>query len=104
MTRPMTGPPGGFTDRARLNYALLGKQITYEQYQEFGNALTKAFTAKPKHLTHVECAAHEWQAVADRLEHEADVNCGYETPDDTLDHRAEVWHRFAHTTHALEEA
>ncbi len=56
MTRPMPGPPGGFTDRARLNYALLGKQITYEQYQEFGDALTRAFTARPKRLTDAECA------------------------------------------------
>ena len=102
MTRPMPGPPGGFTDRARLNYALLGKQITYEQYQEFGDALTRAFTARPKRLTDAECAAEFWRAASDfrdRLRHGLagdDLNPEWG--------RRLIWHRFARTPHALEEA
>ena len=102
MTRPMPGPPGGFTDRARLNYALLGKQITYEQYQEFGDALTRAFTARPKRLTDAECAAEFWRAASDfrdRLRHGLagdDLNPEWG--------RRLIWHRFARTPHALEES
>ena len=102
MTRPMPGPPGGFTDRARLNYALLGKQITYEQYQEFGDALTRAFTARPKRMTDAECAAEYWRAASDfrdRLRHGLagdDLNPEWG--------RRLIWHRFARTPHALEEA
>lgn len=55
-------------------------------------------------IDQIHAAAHDWQALAERLEHDADVNCGYETPDDTLEHRAEVWHRFAIHPHGLEEA
>lgn len=101
MTRPMPGPPGGFTDRARLNYALLGKQITYEQYQEFGDALTRAFTARPKRLTDAECAAEYWRVEAEILYFDPEV-----------DHlawsqavsRQEIINRFAAHPHALEEA
>ena len=102
MTRPMPGPPGGFTDRARLNYALLGKQITYEQYQEFGDALTRAFTARPKRLTDAECAAEYWRAASDfrdRLRHGLagdDLNPEWG--------RRLIWHRFAAYPHALEES
>ena len=102
MTRPMPGPPGGFTDRARLNYALLGKQITYEQYQEFGDALTRAFTARPKRMTDAECAAEYWRAASDfrdRLRHGLagdDLNPEWG--------RRLIWHRFAACPHALEEA
>ena len=102
MTRPMPGPPGGFTDRARLNYALLGKQITYEQYQEFGDALTRAFTARPKRMTDAECAAEYWRAASDfrdRLRHGLagdDLNPEWG--------RRLIWHRFARTPHALEES
>ena len=102
MTIPMPGPPGGFTDRARLNYALLGKQITYEQYQEFGDALTRAFTARPKRLTDAECAAEYWRAASDfrdRLRHGLagdDLNPEWG--------RRLIWHRFAACPHALEEA
>ena len=102
MTRPMPGPPGGFTDRARLNYALLGKQITYEQYQEFGDALTRAFTARPKRLTDAECAAEFWRAASDfrdRLRHGLagdDLNPEWG--------RRLIWHRFAACPHALEES
>lgn len=107
MTRPMPGPPE-------------------DCYCRFGNATcqeceTRGYpyswglcpgcvlhngrsVSHHKRLTDAECTAHYWQALAERLEHDADVNCGYETPDDTLEHRAEVWHRFAHTPHALEEA
>ena len=100
MTRPMPGPPGGFTDRARLNYALLGKQITYEQYQEFGGALTRAFTARPKRLTDAECAAEYWRAASDfrdRLRHGLagdDLNPEWG--------RRLIWHRFATRPHALD--
>ena len=100
MTIPMPGPPGGFTDRARLNYALLGKQITYEQYQEFGDALTRAFTARPKRMTDAECAAEYWRAASDfrdRLRHGLagdDLNPEWE--------RRLIWHRFAALPHALE--
>ena len=112
MTRPMPGPPGGFTDRARLNYALLGKQITYEQYQEFGDALTRAFTARPKRLTTPECAAHEWQADAEleRAAHNLDddyynphrfrLRAEYERRLDEWD----TWVEFTLRPHALEEA
>ena len=102
MTRPMPGPPGGFTDYARLNYALLGKKITYEQYQEFGDALTRAFTARPKRLTDAECAAEYWRAASDfrdRLRHGLagdDLNPEWG--------RRLIWHRFATRPHALEEA
>ena len=114
MTRPMPGPPGGFTDYARLNYALLGKKITYEQYQEFGAALRMAFTARPKRLTDAECAAHEWQAkwrwlgsvysgtpvLPSGLVVDADpIEVTRE-----LDRHKHTWHRFATRPHALEEA
>ena len=118
MTRPMPGPPGGFTDRARLNYALLGKQITYEQYQEFGAELTRAFTARPKRLTDAECAAHRWQAASTlglALYAPAEV-LGVDIPEDgnmyswerpdaePLNRAYDAWHRFATHPHALEEA
>ena len=101
MTRPMPGPPGGFTDRARLNYALLGKQITYEQYQEFGDALTRAFTARPKRLTDAECAAEFWRAMNET--NSASLNNCPECPgcqaivDEEL-----TWNRFAIYPHALD--
>lgn len=112
MTRPMPGPPGGFTDRARLNYALLGKQITYEQYQEFGDALTRAFTARPKRLTDVECAAEFWRAatVSERARAAQAIT---RDPGDYLSvakgflaaSREQItWHRFATHPHALEES
>ena len=99
MTRPMPGPPGGFTDRARLNYALLGKQITYEQYQEFGDALTRAFTARPKRMTDAECAAEYWRAVANLLAappHSSEMLSARE--------KKRVCANFATHPHALEEA
>ena len=99
MTRPMPGPPGGFTDRARLNYALLGKQITYEQYQEFGDALTRAFTARPKRLTDAECAAEYWRAVANLLAappHSSEMLSARE--------KKRVCANFATRPHALEES
>ena len=99
MTRPMPGPPGGFTDRARLNYALLGKQITYEQYQEFGDALTRAFTARPKRLTDAECAAEYWRAVANLLAappHSSEMLSARE--------KKRVCANFATHPHALEES
>ena len=112
MTRPMPGPPGGFTDRARLNYALLGKQITYEQYQEFGDALTRAFTAKKKHLTDVECAAHEWQAkwrwlgsvYSDTPILPSGLVVGADPIEVTreLDRHKRTWERFANHPHALD--
>ena len=103
MTRPMPGPPGGFTDRARLNYALLGKQITYEQYQEFGDALTRAFTARPKRLTDAECAAEFWRAMNETnsaaLNHCPDcLGC------QAIVNEELTWHRFAIYPHALEES
>ena len=106
MTRPMPGPPGGFTDYARLNYALLGKQITYEQYQEFGAALRMAFTARPKRLTDAECAAEYWRAEAHFL---LDLH-GYEYERDPVpaDHNFVKWLetcvRFDTCPHALEES
>ena len=118
MTRPMPGPPGGFTDRARLNYALLGKQITYEQYQEFGDALTRAFTARPKRMTDAECAAEYWRAtsvLALALYAPAEV-LGVDTPSDghmyswerpdsePLNREHDTWDRFATRPHALEES
>ena len=118
MTRPMPGPPGGFTDRARLNYALLGKQITYEQYQEFGDALTRAFTARPKRLTDAECAAEYWRAtsvLALALYAPAEV-LGVDTPSDghmyswerpdseSLNREHDTWDRFVTRPHALEES
>ena len=118
MTRPMPGPPGGFTDRARLNYALLGKQITYEQYQEFGDALTRAFTARPKRMTDAECAAEYWRAtsvLALALYAPAEV-LGVATPSDghmhswerpdsePLNREHDTWDRFATHPHALEES
>ena len=94
MTRPMPGPPE--------KYQLLGPMVIV---WEGGNGYYyHPSLMDAKRLTDAECTAHYWQALAERLEHDADVNCGYETPDDTLEHRAEVWHRFAHTPHALEEA
>ena len=117
MTRPMPGPPGGFTDRARLNYALLGKQITYEQYQEFGDALTRAFTARPKRLTDAECAAEYWRALRDDEWEDYDMLDGYGPPNIdpwgkewwprsgiANEDRLNTWRRFARTPHALEEA
>ena len=107
MTIPMPGPPGGFTDRARLNYALLGKQITYEQYQEFGDALTRAFTARPKRLTDAECAAEYWRAEADEMVHSYtwyDSEFRDEEADDAYAHIRATWHLFARTPHALEES
>ena len=112
MTRPMPGPPGGFTDRARLNYALLGKQITYEQYQEFGDALTRAFTARPKRVTDAECAAEFWRAatVSERARAAQAIT---RDPGDYLSvakgflaaSREQItWHRFATRHHALEES
>ena len=105
MTRPMPGPPGGFTDYARLNYALLGKKITYEQYQEFGAALRMAFTARPKHLTAEGCAAHYWQAEADEMVHLYtwhDSDFRDEEADDAYAHIRATWRRFKDTPHALE--
>ena len=99
MTRPMPGPPGGFTDRARLNYALLGKQITYEQYQEFGDALTRAFTARPNRMTDAECAAEYWRAVANLLAappHSSEMLSARE--------KKRVCANFATRPHALEES
>ena len=120
MTRPMPGPPGGFTDRARLNYALLGKQITYEQYQEFGDALTRAFTARPKRLTDAECAAEFWRAYRDNEWGGHTLPDGYGPPNyctpgagrparwvldpDMLEDCLNTWRRFAATPHALEES
>lgn len=102
MTRPMPGPPGGFTDRARLNYALLGKQITYEQYQAFGDALARAFTARPKRLTDAECAAHYWQA-SYHLARPLAANTFVPTPEwDRTRQEVTTWHRFATRPHALE--
>ena len=107
MTRPMPGPPGGFTDRARLNYALLGKQITYEQYQEFGDALTRAFTARPKRLTDAECAAEFWRAEGDHClaseGYDIDWFSGDLLRDEDIacDVHA-TWHRFATRPHALD--
>ena len=103
MTRPMPGPPGGFTDYARLNYALLGKQITYEQYQEFGAALRMAFTARPKRLTDAECAAEFWRAMNETnsaaLNHCPDcLGC------QAIVNEELTWHRFAIYPHALEES
>ena len=117
MTRPMPGPPGGFTDRARLNYALLGKQITYEQYQEFGDALTRAFTARPKRLTDAECAAEYWRALRDDEWEDYDMLDGYGPPNIdpwgkewwprsgiANEDRLNTWRRFARAPHALEES
>ena len=102
--RPMPGPPGGFTDRARLNYALLGKQITYEQYQEFGDALTRAFTAKKKHLTDAECAAEYWRA-SYHLDIPLATRTFVLTPEWVRDlYRTTTLHRFATRPHALEES
>lgn len=107
MTRPMPGPPGGFTDRARLNYALLGKQITYEQYQEFGDALTRAFTARPKRMTDAECAAEFWRAEGDHClaseGYDIDWFSGDLLRDEDIacDVHA-TWHRFATRPHALD--
>ncbi len=107
MTRPMPEPPGGFTDRARLNYALLGKQITYEQYQEFGDALTRAFTARPKRLTDAECAAEFWRAEGDHClaseGYDIDWFSGDLLRDEDIacDVHA-TWHRFATRPHALD--
>ena len=107
MTRPMPGPPGGFTDRARLNYALLGKQITYEQYQEFGDALTRAFTARPKRMTDAECAAEFWRAEGDHClaseGYDIDWFSGDLLRDEDIacDVHA-TWHRFATHPHALD--
>ena len=104
MTRPMPGPPGGFTDRARLNYALLGKQITYEQYQEFGDALTRAFTARPKRLTDAECAAEYWRA-SYHLDIPLATRTFVLTPEWVRDlYRTTTLHRFATRPHALEES
>ena len=106
MTRPMPGPPGGFTDRARLNYALLGKQITYEQYQEFGDALTRAFTARPKRLTDAECY-DEWGA----FEHVesygllcTELGDKRMTPSrfEREANESDTWRRFATHPHALD--
>ena len=114
MTRPMPGPPGGFTDRARLNWALIGKQITYEQYQEFDNALTMASTAKPKHLTDAECAAEYWRARFDCEDYTLSDGYGDGTrapwsgalwwPRDAMNNerRLATWHRFSTLPHALE--
>lgn len=117
MTRPMPGPPGGFTDRARLNYALLGKQITYEQYQEFGDALTRAFTARPKRLTDAECAAEYWRALREDEWDDYLLDDGYGPPNIdpwgkewwprsgiANEDRLNTWRRFARTPHALEES
>ena len=112
MTRPMPGPPGGFTDRARLNYALLGKQITYEQYQEFGAELTRAFTARPKRLTDAECAAEYWMwataservrafiAISRKPGESVTANLDFQR----AFHEQVTWHRFATHPHALEES
>ena len=104
MTRPMPGPPGGFTDRARLNYALLGKQITYEQYQEFGDALTRAFTARPKRLTAAECAAHYWQAFCYRARALAEIINLPPHEARRIVKESDTWHRFGTHHHALEES
>ena len=104
MTRPMPGPPGGFTDRARLIYALLGKQITYEQYQEFGNALTRAFTARPKRLTDAECAAHYWQAFCYRARALAEIINLPPHEARRIVKESDTWHRFDTHHHALEES
>lgn len=98
MNRPMPGPPGGFTDYARLNWALLGKQITYGQYQEFGAELTRAFTGRRKHLTDAECAAEYWRAMHNVLRYE-DGDPGQ----NVAIRRADTWHRFAAHPHYNEE-
>ena len=123
MTRPMPGPPGGFTDYARINYALLGKKITYEQYQEFGAALRMAFTARPKRLTDAECAAERGEARADWMHMKfliasrqvvsmrARPNAPMPEPSPPLERKLDeargrfyTWRRFATHPHALEEA
>ena len=104
MTRPMPGPPGGFTDRARLNYAMLGKQITYEQYQEFGAELTRAFTARPKRLADAECAAHYWQAFCYRARGLAEIINLPPHEARRIVKESDTWHRFDTHHHALEEA
>lgn len=103
MTRPMPGPPQWYESAGLGDWDSHGRwRNRWNLYHEDGRAEYDVAERPDKRLTDVGCAAHYWQALADRLEHDADVNCGYETPDDTLDHRAEVWRRFAHTPQALE--
>lgn len=103
MTRPMPGPPGGFTDRARLNYALMDGQITYEQYREFDKALIRAFTARPKRLTDAECAAEYWRAALETAS-AALTNCPECPGCQAIVTEELTWHLFATTPHALEES
>ena len=94
MTRPMPGPPEKYQVLRRYVLVWRGGVEHYQHSSEID----------AKRLTDAECAAEYWRAVAERLEFDADVNCGYEAHDETLERFEETWRRFARTPHALEEA
>ena len=103
MTIPMPGPPQWYESAGLGDWDAQGRwRNRWNIYHADGRAEYDVLERPAKRLTDVECAAHDWQALADRLEHDADVNCGYETPDDTLDRITKVWHRFATRPQALE--
>lgn len=111
MTRPMPGPPEHCCCRdgdQPCGLWLDGGADLYPWYPrdicpgcDLHNGRSESHD---KRLTDAECAAEYWRAVAERLEFDADVNCGYETHDETLERFEETWRRFARTPHALEES
>ena len=92
MTRPMPGPPEH--DRDTRDHGGNPDECCWVCYYVH---LPDPLAAPPKRLTHVECAAHYWQAKSALGSIEAVL-----VSPALLKSRIRVWDRFTNTPHALE--